>query len=608
MKFRYVLTICLILFFISAGSVCASDNATIDDVQAEENDCEIELDRYGLWDTWEDGDGEIARIYSPDNLSGDLSISIDDTQYFKDDISKCNHYVAEDSEDMSYYYVTQKQLSPNLGVGQYNLTVTYNGHAKSGILIIGKMIEIEDELLWGMYDEDADPFCRIHDGDALNGTVKITFNGTECYNDVFLGDDDYDYGTNFFYGDLTLPKGFKYGIYDVKVTYEKRNGKTYSEEKKVRYDYYFHLGMNFVNTVVYSQKTIKTDVDFYIGLPRSATGIVKIKFNGNTYKVDLNLYSEEVYTVKNVKLDLGEHKASATYSSSKFPKRTVRCTAKLMPSIQWPAIMSVGQDEYLYIVAPKNTKGAATLYQGEYVSDDDEDQWLVITNKIKTVDFVDGYAAFSLKGLPEGYHHFYVNYTVNGITGDESEIHIEVLNNTKGFSSSVSSAKFIVGKSTTLTVKGPSGSGKVNVYLDEVLYKRPSLSSGKVKLTFSKLKVGTHKIVVFYQKSNKFFSKTHYITVKPHVIKLTLQKVKVKKSAKSLKIKVKLKIDGKKAKYKKVKLKFNKKILKVKTNKKGIAKFTITKKVLKKLKVGKSVTYKASYGGKTVKQIVKVKR
>lgn len=605
MKSKHILIIGLILFFITIGSACASDNAT-DDVLADEDNYEIVLDEDDSWNTWEDEDGEIARIYSLDELSGEISVSIDNVEHFKDDISNCRHYTDEDVPELSHYYITQKQLSPNLEKGKYNLTVAYGGQSKSGILIIGNLIEIGDEVIVLNYDdEELIPFCQIHESEPINGTVKITFNGTECFNKQYIG----DYDLNRIYrSDLRFPSGFKYGTYDVKVTYEKINGKTYSNEKKVLYDYYFHLGMNYVNTIIYPDKTMKTDVNFYIGLPRSATGNVAISFNGKKYNVDLNLYSEEVYTVKNVKLDLGKHTAFATYSSSKFPKRTINCTETLLPAIEWPEIMSVGQDEYIYIAAPKNSKGTATLYQAEIEADDEEGQWLVPTKKIATVNVVNGYAVFSLKGLSEGYHRFYLNYTINGITGDEDEIRVEVLKNTNGFSSSLSASKIYVDKSATLTVKGPSGSGKVKIYLDGALYKRPSLSTGKAKLTFSKLKAGTHKINVLYQKSGKFYSKTHYLTVKAHVIKMTLQKVKVKKSAKSLKIKVKLKIDGKKAKNKKVKLKFNKKVLKVRTNKKGIAKFKITKKVLKKLKVGKKVTYKAYYGGKTVKQVVKVKR
>ena len=89
---------------------------------------------------------------------------------------------------------------------------------------------------------------------------------------------------------------------------------------------------------------------------------------------------------------------------------------------------------------------------------------------------------------------------------------------------------------------------------------------------------------------------------------LTLKKVKVKKSAKKLVIKATLK-EGKKAlKKKTVTIKFKNKKFTVKTNKKGVAKVTIKKKILKKLKKGKKVTYSATYLKDTVKRTVKVKK
>ena len=42
------------------------------------------------------------------------------------------------------------------------------------------------------------------------------------------------------------------------------------------------------------------------------------------------------------------------------------------------------------------------------------------------------------------------------------------------------------------------------------------------------------------------------------------------------------------------------------TNSKGVAKVTVPAKVLKKLKVGKNVSYQATYVKATVKQTVKV--
>ena len=118
--------------------------------------------------------------------------------------------------------------------------------------------------------------------------------------------------------------------------------------------------------------------------------------------------------------------------------------------------------------------------------------------------------------------------------------------------------------------------------------------------------------------TKNYLPKTYTVTAEYKGIKVTnkvkvnqvlsLKKVKVKKSAKKLVVKATLK-EGKKAlKNKKVTFKFKGKKYKAKTNKKGIAKVTIKKSVLKKLKVGKKVTYQVTYLKDTVKRSVKVKK
>ena len=116
----------------------------------------------------------------------------------------------------------------------------------------------------------------------------------------------------------------------------------------------------------------------------------------------------------------------------------------------------------------------------------------------------------------------------------------------------------------------------------------------------------------------KYVPKTYKITAtalgksvtKKLVIKqvLTLKAATVKRSAKSLAIYATLK-EGKKAiKAKKIVFKFNGKTYSAKTNSKGIAKITISKAVLKKLKVGKKIAYQATYIKATVKRTAKVRK
>ena len=99
----------------------------------------------------------------------------------------------------------------------------------------------------------------------------------------------------------------------------------------------------------------------------------------------------------------------------------------------------------------------------------------------------------------------------------------------------------------------------------------------------------------------------HVITVKQI---LKSQKVtKIKKSAVKVVLKASLKTSaGKPIKGKKITFKFKGKTYSAKTNKKGIAKITIKKSVIKKLKAGKTYTVKVTYLKDTFKTYIKVRK
>jgi len=158
----------------------------------------------------------------------------------------------------------------------------------------------------------------------------------------------------------------------------------------------------------------------------------------------------------------------------------------------------------------------------------------------------------------------------------------------------------------SVTVYGRDGNvaGGVDVVfkiLGKQVGKTKTSSKGVASYTVKNVP-GTYKITA----SALGTSATKTLTVK-HVV--SLKSVTVKKSAKKLVLQATLsKVNGKYLKNKNVVFKFNGKTYKAKTNSKGVAKLTLKSSVLKKLKVGKKVTYQATYLKDTVKKSVKVKK
>ncbi|WP_407413481.1 C1 family peptidase, partial [Methanobrevibacter sp.] len=97
---------------------------------------------------------------------------------------------------------------------------------------------------------------------------------------------------------------------------------------------------------------------------------------------------------------------------------------------------------------------------------------------------------------------------------------------------------------------------------------------------------------------------TNKVTVK-QVLKTS--KVTVKKTAKKFTLKATLKINGKLQKGKTIKFKLNGKTYTAKTNAKGVAQKTLGKKVINKLKKGKTYTVQVTYLKDTIKTTIKVK-
>lgn len=227
------------------------------------------------------------------------------------------------------------------------------------------------------------------------------------------------------------------------------------------------------------------------------------------------------------------------------------------------------------------------------------------------VTFIIGDKSFTSTTLPNGISRininlnpgYYIIMAINPVTGEYAFnslfIYDRLMENSDLTQSYTENKVFNV---RAYTADGNvSGAGeKVTFKLNGKTYTGVTDKNGYASLNIS-LKPGTYTITSSYAG----VTKTNKITVKSIV---SAKNFKVKRTAKKLKIKVSLKkVNGKYLKAKKVTLKFKGKTYKAKTNKKGVATFTIKKKVLKKLKKGKKYSYRVTYLKDTVKKTIKVK-
>ena len=230
---------------------------------------------------------------------------------------------------------------------------------------------------------------------------------------------------------------------------------------------------------------------------------------------------------------------------------------------------------------------------------------VTIAGKDYEADVVNGVANVKLPSLADGKYDYTIAYSGDGKYSSFTKTGSLTVINPKIIAKDTAVQYSAKGK-YSVTVYGSDGKAASGVY---VVFKISGKQVAKVKTNAKGVATyvvtknpGTYKI------SAAALGKTvtKKLTVN-HILKL--QKVKVKRSAKKLVIKATLaKVNGKYLKGKKIVLKFKGKKYKAKTNKKGVAKFTIKKKVLKKLKKGKKVTYQATYLKDTVKKTVKVKK
>lgn len=403
-----------------------------------------------------------------------------------------------------------------------------------------------------------------------NGLLSIKANGTE----LNFTHPEY-YGNNIVEIDISKLSA---GNYTIVISYPgdaHYTNRTESYNINVVYDIICPYEIDFKDNSV-----------AYLNLPSAANGNLTIYIDGSFYKT-----TEVVNGKASIKVnDLipGEHNLTAIYTGDDFIVNDKIASITVNSKLTWDTFFTAGQDKSCIIEVPKDCEG--------YVIFKIDDKKYNITIK-------NGIAKCSFKDLKAGLHN--LNITYHGENGFENEFNkiltiykpkIKVVSS-KVYTNAVD-VKVKVLDNNGKTIKNAQVSFKINGKTIKAKTNSKGIATikGNVKLQAKK-----YKITATYNGGKV----TKTIKAK-HV--LSLKTVKVKKSAKKLVLTATLKQSKKAIKFKTVTFKFNGKTYKSKTNSKGIAKVTIKKSALKKLKVGKTVKYKATYLKDTVKKSVKIKK
>ena len=390
-----------------------------------------------------------------------------------------------------------------------------------------------------------------------------------------------------------------YGDYVIDV-YLNTTGSYYSILTKTVHVSYLDVEMK----TVYGSYALSYGDDLVcnVMMPPGSTGKLSVTVNGKAYDFQYNNFGTAQAFIDAAGWKMANYTAIVTYSGDELRKACSReVPFRIGPKISYPGSgpnagswsdIAVGEAQSIDFIAPGVTNGMVEIR----ITDENGNQ----TNY--NVSVSNGYASFPLSNLPQGNYMVYLSGQIGGQQVFRT-FAFYVIKNSEEFTSGISASEIFAGDALSVNFRGAL-SDSVYILVDGVHVKTYKYCTQFTDVILG-LAVGTHKIRLMVDGPDVYM-KTFVVNVKqkpaPDVIKLALKKVKVKKSARKLVLQSTLKINGKAVKGKLIKFKFNKKTYSAKTNYKGIAKVTIKKAVLKKLKAGRKLTYQASYG-KTVKKI-----
>ena len=581
----------------------------------------------------------------PYSANGTVDIYIDDelfqssnsTQYLFLNISKINcldlgtHRIRANFSGDDYYLPCQRNATFNIVDFLIdipsNVSLDHNDciYAKSvkhtdgtitvlfdGKVILAKKLDKNHEFLESLFSKVT---CGEHLIEVQYNSTKFNYSKQKSVNITYVVD---IWGTNFMYGEdntvcAIVPPDFNASLvhisidgisYPIKIDnsgwIDLNVSKLTAGNHTLIFNFegdgkYYPYDEIFNFTVSYGFKT-PDFIDYLdgsvvsIALPSSANGNFEIYIDDVLYKSVKFVNGKASVRVDD--LCCGNHNILLNYTGDDFEVENCSTSLNVHPKITYPFEMECGKDKSIIVQVSKNSKGKIIFTVGK--------------NRYN-VTIKDGKAVLSLKNLKIGEYDIDIDYLGDDGRNSSTYAFVDVV----PAKIKISGAKNLNVSYTINTyykVKVYDNQSKlakgayVNFKVGKTTYKVKTDKNGVAKLKLSKFAPKSYKIIISCN-GTKVSKK---LTVK-HILKL--KSVKVRKNAKKLVLTASLKkVNGKYLKGKLIKFKFKGKTYKAKTNSKGIAKVTIKRKVLKKLKIGKKVTYKATYLKDTAKRTVKVRK
>ena len=493
-------------------------------------------------------------------------------------------YVNDTQYDVPITGKTTLYNIPDLTPGNYSIIGIFDGNsmfndAVSNSINITVLISVYEHIIAPERTESLEPVFSIDLPSDATGTFSVTV-GNEMYSKELVNGS----------ANITLPE-LSEGEHNVTVTYT-------GDDRYASYSRNYNLTVLVhvkSDNLVVPESTINSRPVFSINLPSNATGSFTVIIDNKVYSEDLVNGSASITSLK---LSLGKHNATVAYSGdynyahySRDFNLTILIESKL--------------DD---IIIPKLTNNPEPVFSLDIASDASGEFIVDVDGKQYSTQVINGTAKIKIPKLDDGEYNITLIYTGDEKYSSAMKSSMLKIFNLKPFPefSQNNDATIVYSNDYFYKVlltfnRQPAVGQTVDIIFNGITYKCVTDNNGYATLKIdTRIKPNEYAITARFgdiEVSNK-------IKIN-HLIKASIKMTKSKR----IKVVVKLdKVNGKFLKSKKVKFVFKGKKYTLKTNKKGIAKLTLNKKVSSKLKKGKTYKYQVSYGADKIIKKFKIKK